>query len=286
MKHRLPDFASRGALSNWFLGVSYAFGGIRFVMSHSALWKYLVIPTFIAALVFIGALVVTWQYVPVLMAEVWMPGPEAPWLLQVIWYAMTLLLRAFAFLLVGVTMYFSAGIIAIPFNDRLSDHVEELCLGPYEDPFSWANTFVDVSQSVIHSMLSLFIYLFLMALFVFLELFPGFGSAIHLALGTLVTALFLTRETMDGALSRRRMGYRHKLRVLTSNFAVCLGFGMAASALLWIPLLNFVFLPMMVSGGTMLYAHLELRGRVPNREGTGPFVPTRARSGGIHEHEM
>jgi CysZ protein len=74
------------------------------------------------------------------------------------------------------------------------------------------------------------------------------------------TALFLSREMMDGPMSRRRYRFRRKLRIVRSQLPLMLGFGMACAGLLWVPLLNFVFMPVSIVGGTLLFLTIESNG--------------------------
>lgn len=275
--HEAPSLVELGLTRRFLTGASYPFKGIRLVLTQPATWPYLIAPTLITAAVFLTSLFVTWHAVAFLLELLWEPTVQHHWLIHLAWRTTTLLIRALAFLVIGVGLYFTAGIVAIPFNDRLSEHIETLCLGPYEEAFSWRVLLGDVAVSVLHTLLSATLWLSVMGALLFLELVPILGSALHLALGTLATSLFLAREVMDGCLSRRRMAYRHKLKVVNHNFWMAVGFGTVASLMLWIPGLNFVLFPMIVAGGSMMYCHLESQALVPNASGTAPFVPERAR---------
>jgi uncharacterized protein involved in cysteine biosynthesis len=283
MPYALPALQGAGRVRRLLTGMSYPLLGVRLVLTHAATWPYLVAPVLINAAVFLTAAFVAWHGIALAMGLVWAPGAESGWFVHVAWYATAFLLRALAFLVIGVALYFTAGLVAIPFNDRLSEHVETLCLGPYEESFDWRVLLVDVLQSVAHSALSLVLWLGVMAPLFLLQLVPVAGSVLHFVLGTLVTSLFLAREMMDGCLSRRRMGYGHKLRVIRANGWVALGFGLVAAGMLWVPLLNFALLPMVVAGGALLYCHLETLGLVPDADGTGRYLPERHRVAALAE---
>lgn len=232
------------------------------MLRHPTTWPFLVFPVLITGLVFAAALYIAWHGVPWALSQAWVPGQEEPLIVTHTWGMLVYLLRAATFLVVGLVLYFSAGLVAVPFNDRLSQKVEHLVLGePATDAGGW--WVGDISLSVMHSGFSAFLYLSGMALLFLLELFPGPGSLVHIAAGLLLTSVFLVREMMDGAMSRRRMSYGRKLRVVGRNLPMALGFGLVASVLTWIPLMNFVFLPMMVAGGTVMFCHLERSEMVP-----------------------
>ena len=260
----VPDLDRRGTLSRFFLGVRYPFRGMVLVLTRPGTWPFLLVPTILTAAAFATALYLAWILTPTMLAQSWTPPPGAPVVVGWMWDLQLLLIRVLAFMGLALGLYFTAGLVAVPFNDRLSDKVERMCLGPRADDATTWTMIVDVVQSVSHSAVSMLLYVSAMVSLFVLELVPGFGSFAHLLLGALATALFIVREMMDGAMSRRRMRYGHKIRVLRANLPVVLGFGLVASVLLWVPLMNFVFMPMMVAGGTLLYCHLELAGAVPH----------------------
>lgn len=256
----MPDLRRTWSVARFFLGVSYPFRGIFFVIRHPSTWPFLVLPVLISAAVFATALYVAWHGVPWALTEMFGSNPEAhvdpPLIVVHTWEMFVLLLRTLAFFVVGLTLYFSAGLVAIPFIDRLSQKVEEITRGTSDDgvPGSWLG---DIALSVSHSGVSALLYFGAMALLFTLEVFPGAGSLVHIATAVFLTSMFLVREMMDGAMSRRRMSYFRKLRVIARNLPMMLGFGMVAAALTWVPFMNFLVLPMLVSGGTIMFCHLE-----------------------------
>ncbi len=286
MQHSPRTQRRPGPVGQILAGGAYPFRGLRLVTSHPSTWPYLVLPSILTAGLFFVALFVSWHAVPALMGTMWVPTIEHHWLVHLGWRTSMLLLRALAFLAIAVALYATAGLLAIPFNDRLSEKIETLYLGPYEQPFSWRVVLGDLSVSVSHTLISAVLWIGVMGLLLGLELVPGLGSALHVVLGASITGLFLAREMMDGCMSRRRMAYRHKLRVLRANLWTMIGFGVCASVLLGIPGLNFFLLPMIVVGGSLMYCELEEAGRIPDASGAGPFVSERVRVRQRAEHTL
>lgn len=276
MPYPAPDLASRGAVGRFFTGMTYPLQGFRIVLTHPGTWKYLVAPMLLSLCALVAALYGSVQLVQMLMASQFDPSANIAqqswyWLVSGFFYVV-------AFAVTMVFTYMIANLLAVPFNDRLSDRVEQLTLGPLDEPFRFGTMVADLVQSVVHSSLSLLLWTFVMAGLLFLNLVPVFGNLLAVLGTTLATAIFLSREMMDGAMSRRRLGYLHKLRVIRANRALCLGFGLVASGFLWLPGINILLMPMMVAGGTLMFCHLESRALVPNRAGTDAFVDAR-RSG-------
>lgn len=268
------------------LGMRYPLLGARLVIGHPGLWGYLLAPAMITATLFLTVSFSTWHLIGWGLGWLWTPGPEHATWLHVLWYGALFSLRLSVFVVTGVSLYLLSGLIAIPFNDRLSEHVETMALGPYDEPFSWRVLAGDLALSVAHSALSIVLWLLVMAVSMALNLVPVLGQVLSFAVGTGGTAWFLARESMDGALSRRRMGYAHKLAVLRENGAVLLGFGLVASVMLWIPLLNFVLLPMAVAGGTLLYCRLETEGAIPDAAGRPGYRPERHRQRALADDSL
>ncbi len=273
MPYPAPDLAARGAVGRFFTGLSYPLEGFRIVLTHPGTWKYLIAPMFLSLVALVAALYGSVQLVQLMMASQFDPTANLAqkswfWIVSGFFYVV-------AFAVTMVFTYVLANLVAVPFNDGLSDRIEQLTLGPLDEPFDLGTMVADLLQSVVHSALSLLLWGFVMVGLLILHLVPGFGNLLSVVATTLATSFFLAREMMDGAMSRRRLGYAHKLRVVRANRAICLGFGLVASVFLWLPGINILLMPMMVVGGTLMYAHLEQRGLVPNREGTGPFVDAR-----------
>lgn len=274
MPYEAPDLAPLGPVQRFGWGLRYAWWGMRLVLTRTALWPYVAGPVLITILLFTGAASIAWLGIGLAMDLVWAPGPQTAAWVQAAWVALGLFLRAFALLAVGVALYLAAGLLATPFVDKLSEHVERLVLGPSDEPFSLRVMLGDLALSVAHTVLSMLLWVVLMGGAFLLNVVPIAGQVLSLAAGVLATAFLVTRESMDGALSRRRMGYGAKLRVLVSQPALTFGFGLAAAALLWVPFLNFLVLPMTVAGGTLLFCHLEQQGLVPPARGQSPATPT------------
>jgi CysZ protein len=278
MSYDPPDLASLGAAQRLGWGLRYAWWGVRLVLTETSLWPYVAAPLLITVLLFAGFGTVAWLGIGLAMDQVWSPGPHAATWVSVGWVALGLVLRAFALLAVGVALYLVAGLLATPFVDKLSEQVESRVLGPYDEPFSVRVLLGDLAQSVAHTALSMLLWLALMGAAFTLNVLPVAGQVLSFLAGLLATAFLVSRESMDGPLSRRRMSYGHKLRLLARHPLLTLGFGLAASALLWVPFLNLLVLPMTAAGGTLLFCHLEQQDLVPPARGQPRWIPNRHRT--------
>jgi CysZ protein len=252
-------------------GMRYPWRGVELVAAHRELWPFVVGPAILLASLLLGAAAVAWVVGGFVLGLVWRPGPEATFWTQVAWVAAALGIRAILLGFAAVVLYVTSNLIGAPFVDRLSQEVEALALGPRDEPVSWRTAVGDLASSVGHSLLSFVLWLVVMAFCAALNVVPLVGAPLSLGLAATVTAFLLAREAMDGAMSRRRMSYVHKLRVVAAHAPAAFGFGLVHSIVLWIPFLNLAVLPMAVAGGTLMYCDLERAGLVPDAEGRPGF---------------
>jgi CysZ protein len=253
-------------------GMQYPWRGVRLVVSRRELWPFVIAPAILLACLLLGAAAIAWVVGGLMLEWVWSPGPEAPWTTHALWILAALGIRLLLTGIAAVALYLTASIIGSPFLDRLSQEVEFLALGRRDEPSTLRSASRDLVSSVAHSVLSLGVWLVLMAVCAALNLVPFVGAPISFALATSGTALLLAREAMDGTMSRRRMSYAHKVRVVFANAGPALGFGLVHSVVLWIPLVNLAVLPMAIAGGTLLYCDLERAGLVPDARGRPGFA--------------
>jgi CysZ protein len=71
--------------------------------------------------------------------------------------------------------------------------------------------------------------------------------------------LFLPLEYAGFAMDRRNLRFSQRRALIWQHRWLMLGFGAAAFLTLLVPLLNFICLPVLVVGGTLLFLHTEER---------------------------
>lgn len=259
----LPEIVSGSAFQRFGRGFSFAFRGLRYLRDHPDLWGWVAIPAVLNLGFFFFGVVSSWLLAPQLLGMVW-TRPEqgaavALWVLTA--WALRLALAA----IVGMGVYMLAGLLASPFNEVISEKVEQHELGNAGEPWGWPVFLRDTFWSVVHSLATMALYIGVMAPLVLLNIIPGIGSAIFTVCSWTVTAFFLAREMLDGSTSRRRMSLLQKFALVRQHKALMGGFGFGTNLLLWIPLLNFVCLPVGVISATLLYVELERAGVAPAR---------------------
>lgn len=151
-----------------------------------------------------------------------------------------------------------ANLFAAPFNDALSERIEELETGSPAPPFSWRRLLRDLGRTLRLELLKLAIYLLVMGpLLVASFALPGAGQVLYTVFAALFSAVYLAIDYLDWPASRRALPVRRRLSLLTVRPLMTLGFGFAVAGCLFLPLLNLFLMPIAVAGGTRLFLDLE-----------------------------
>lgn len=226
-----------------------------FLAGQRRLWPFVVLPALVNLVLFGLALFLALRYVGVVVEGVWdRPVVDVfyEWLLLGLWYVLYALLVALSVVIAFVVVLLLGGIVASPFNDALSERVERILTGRREVPQA-GDTFVGgVFKSMGSAAVITGLYLVLFLPVLLLHLVPGGGTLAATVLGAGLSAFFLALEYTDTTLVRYGFGVRQKIRLMRTHLALAGGFGLGASLLLWVPVLNVFCIPVAVVAGTAL----------------------------------
>lgn len=243
-------------------GLAYAFRGMRFVyFQHPTLVRYWLFPILITAGALLAAFYGTWTYYDDLGDALWSWMPDS-WSEATGWVA-TLLgaLRWFINLLLGlvlavlglVLVVILSSVVAAPFNDALSEAVENILTGEPAPPFSLKRMVADVVRTIRLELLKVLIYAAIVGpMFLASFLIPGIGQVISLV-GFALTAIYLGVDYVDWPAARRDWSVAERMTFARQQVAALAGFGTGVWVLLFVPLVNLFFMPAAVAGGTMLF---------------------------------
>ncbi len=163
---------------------------------------------------------------------------------QIIAVAAILAAAIFLFLIIG-------NIIAGPFNARLSEAIELQLTGR-------AGAFTttirqDVGRSIATAVGRLFLFILCYPPILLTALIPVIGFIVQPLLATLYLAFVLSLDFSDFVLERHMARFGEKVRYIRSRKALYLGFGLTAVAFAFIPVIDFLLLPVGVAGATLLF---------------------------------
>lgn len=232
----------------------YVLRGASFIWEHRTLWKYSAAPAAICTIV-MGC----FCFLLYRLLTGWINPPEAgEWYRQVLAYLLLAVIVVLMLVVVAFIFTRVASAIAAPFNDLISQKTEELAGGSFKDvPFSIVGLFKDSGRAIAHSFRILGVYLGLMVPALLLLLVPGIGPLLFSTVAALLSAYMFAYEYLGYPMDRRRFSFSEKRRFLRSQLRAAIGFGLGNLAVASIPVINFLFLPAAVVGGTLLFLDLH-----------------------------
>jgi CysZ protein len=238
--------------------------GGRLLLREKRLWAPAAAPIGFSLLAFAAAasLLVTHAGGLYEWVTLWVPTPEAASWYAWLWVgpakAVLAILGAVIFAVVaGVALLISflvANVLASPFLDVLASRIELIETGVLEEdaPTGLIGTGADVLRSLREELRRALFFLTVVASLALLGfVIPG----AHLVTGPAIVGFaifFLPLDYASYTLDRRRYSFRQKRTWLMANKPVAVGFGCAAFMICWVPGLNFLAIPLLVAGGTLL----------------------------------
>jgi CysZ protein len=171
--------------------------------------------------------------------------------------ALTVLLQ----LLLAVALFFSIGFLLVrfgvvlgsPWYGRLSEEVERIRTGavPPAPPFTLAGAAGDIARALSYEVRKLTLVLVAGGALLVIQVIPGLGQLAGAAGGFTIGSLVACLDFFDGPLERSRLSFGQKLGFVRRTAPASIGFGMACAALLAVPVLNLLAIPVCMAAGTL-----------------------------------
>ena len=249
-------------LVGYWRGLTYPFKGLRFVFfEHPSLVRFWLPPILITLVFLVLSLGAGWEWHDDVVNAMWtQPAGDGFWIgvLGVLHWLLRALVLLLLWALGLLAVVFLTSIVAAPFNDLLSEEVEHLVTGKKGPDFSLAVLLRDSARTIGLELLKLLIYAVIMVpLFLLAQLLPVIGQVIYSIFAFLFTALYFSVDYVDWPASRRSRSITYRFSMLQEHFLPMFGFGTGVWLFLFIPLVNLLFMPAAVAGGTLLFLDLE-----------------------------
>ncbi len=227
----------------------------RFLLSHPRLWRWAILPALISVALFVLAAVLLITNSPRILGWIW-TRPEVTlwweWILLVLWHVVLLVVVAGSVVLSYFLVLLTSGVIASPFNDRLSQEVERSLTGEVLHRREQGSRAAESLRSIGTSLGRLLAYAGCMLPLLALNLLPGAGNLAYTVLAMCTSAFFLALEHTDNTLDRRGYGFGDKISLVVKYKGLTGGFGLGTALLLLIPVINLLAMPVAIVGGTFL----------------------------------
>lgn len=263
-----------GRFDQLFRGMGYLFRGWGFIGKHPSLIKFCLLPTLLTFLVFGGVGFLLYQYYAELVNLIW--AKPSFWLWQIFWYLLYVLIFVAVMLIGYVAFFVVQGIVTAPFNDLLSEKVEEMAYGREPKPFVWSVFAKGIGMTILHEVAKLSLWLAVMIPLFLLSFIPVIGTLVFAIGGFITTARFFAYDHMDYCMARRMWAFKRKRAALKAHRALTSGFGSGVALVVLVPVLGLLSIPMAAVGGTLLFCDLEKVGAfeaqaavAPDLEGQG-----------------
>lgn len=229
-------------------GFSFLFQGFSLIFQRG-IRGFVLIPLLINIVIFSGAVWLAYTQYQQLMGKLlgWLPS----WLAWVEW----LLLPFFALLILLVIYYtFSiiANFIAAPFNALLAEKVELKLRGGSLDNDSNTSLLKNVGKALGSEVGKILYMLKWMPLLLLITVIPGVNLVAPLA-WIIYGAWMYSLQYADYPMGNHDLFMKDELVILRKNRGFALGFGLAVTLITIIPILNFLAMPVAVSGATALW---------------------------------
>lgn len=234
----------------FFRGASYHLRAIAFLREHPELKRYLVWPILISVLVggalYAAMLYGGWLAVDALVARL----PEWLAFMAVVLH---LVLMAGLLVVTGILVAKFGVILGAPWYGKLAEQLETIRLGPEALPAPAGGPLSDVGQALGYELRKLVLTIGLGLPLLVVNLVPVAGSIISTVGGVALGVTILCLDFLDPALGRRRLRFRAKLKTVYRHMPTTGGFGLVSLALVGVPLVNLLTVPLSVTAATLLY---------------------------------
>lgn len=253
-----PLFPAQSRVSDFFRGLGLPFKAMGLVFRS----KKLMLLSSIASLVTLVALVVLVSLLGAYTDDLvrkYVLDPQT-WYGQVGYYLLVVL----TFLLLLVIGANTVPVVLLaPLQDPISEATEEEC-GDFTAPkFTVQGLIKGTSVALGHTLARIGFLLAGHAALFALNLIPGVGSIAWTVTSILWTMGWLATEYLDAPMARHLYRFRDVRKAVMARLPLSLGFGAAIYVMLWVPVLNFFFIPVAIIAGTLLFRGLRACGTLP-----------------------
>lgn len=204
-------------------------------------------PAVVAALILIALIgwILGVLAAPIAAIAAIVPGDFADNLLR---FAATIVLA-----IASISIFISlAALIAGPFNEMLSEKIEEKVTGIAAPRFRLLRFLADIAIGAVHSARRIVVYLLVMAAVLVVGLvIPLVGPVAAMILGAIATARFAAYDAHDAVWARRRWRYKDKVAYQRLHRWRTLGQGAVGAAMLVVPGVNVIGLAIGATAATL-----------------------------------
>jgi CysZ protein len=247
--HSKPIQQMVAAPVHFFSGALYPLKALALIRQSPQLLAGIIIPigvnVLLAAVVYVNVLFPGWQWIAQLESS--LPS-WATWLdnfLQVV-LAVTL------FVATGFLLVQFGTVLGAPWYGQLSENIEKLRIGQIPTgQMSLGRIGEDIGRAFAFQFKKLALAAFIGVPLLVLNFFPPVGTLIASIGAIALGAILVSLDFLDPPLERRRLRFRTKLGLLARTLPASASFSLICLALVSVPFLNLLTVPLCVIAGTL-----------------------------------
>jgi len=236
-------------IQGFLQGIAFFLQGFSLI-TQKGIRGFVLIPLAINIVIFSGAIWLAYTQFQSQMERLlgWLPA----WLAWIEW----LLLPFFAiliFLVIYYTFSIIANLIAAPFNALLAERVERHLHGrPLPDSSGMKALMRNLAKTMSSELKKVWYMIKWLPLLLLITVIPGVNLIAPLA-WLIYGAWMYALQYTDYPMGNHEMFIKEELAVLRQHRGHALGFGVATTVMTIIPVLNFLAMPVAVSGATAMW---------------------------------
>ncbi|NET04281.1 MAG: hypothetical protein F6K16_06030 [Symploca sp. SIO2B6] len=247
-------------------GVSYPLRSLALLGRTPRLWNYLIMPILVNVVV--GIILYAGLLIPSLHATDSLEMKLFNWLEAILtnlptWlgflrflatgidFLLDLLLIGLLFFITGFLLVQFGTLLGAPWYGQLSEQLEELRTGQIK--IVEVGIVRDIGRAILFELKKLVLALVVGLPLLVLNFLPGVGTTVATVGGFMLTATIICLDFLDGPSERRRFSFRKKLAIVFGSLPASAGFSIVCMALVSVPLLNLVTIPLCVASGTLFW---------------------------------
>lgn len=244
--------AAFGTTRQFLFGVWVVFRGCGMLFRRPQWWPYAVLPVVTTVLVFgLG----TWWLIGwgAESFSAWIEGMSAGWVAEVSYWSSTMVMVSLSLIALYLFYLPLVRALAAPFLALFSERVFSSLSGidapvpPGRRVVRW------VIRPIYEALILLVIRLIVSLVFLPLNCIPVVGTVLFF----LVLAWLEGMDLLDIGMSARGLVLRERLPFVKRHKWAAMGLGVGAAAILWIPVVNLLFLPGLVVAAVLLDQRLS-----------------------------
>lgn len=239
-------------MTDLFAGLHYPLRALAIINRNPRLWTFIAVP--IVVNVVVGAALYFGLLFPLLGAlDRGIPDESSALAALLLWTARVLLALTLG-VGIGFLLVRFGVVLGAPWYGQLSEALEGILTGrpaPVK-PLDLREIAYDIWRALQFEGKKLLLALGIWVPSLLLLIIPGFGGLLYAGTGWALGATISCLDFFDGPLERRRLRFRDKLGLIRRLLPGSASFGLAAFALVSIPLVNLLAIPLFVTAGNML----------------------------------